>query len=471
MLVKADEIRLASGAEWRIPSCLRHTLIMRLAPFMLILAASLLLIPSASAASIDLTIGKPVPSLDRADPLTDLSYSRSDGSASQAELYFPAQLLSDGNRLLFSEYNSVLKPRYYKLGGAIRSLDAEGNVKTLALSKRMARSADRMVGLAAADGTAYATLGESIVALPLPGADSTAERMFGFPSHGSIRESLSAYVLGSKELPYETLAGSAQTWGNVDGIGQKARFAYPTAISLWNDNLLVSDRDNNSLRRVDINSGATTTILTQIRQPLGMTMIGDMLYVANANDIKSFNVSECAAAAWQQCKTQSIKLKGGASAITNDGQSLYAASRRGVFSISPEDGRITRLMQQSSKLDALGGAAWWEGHLYLSDYRRRVIYRVSMNDTPAPARSAPPKPVASIIDQTTADGVLLSGQITPARSARYSWKISAPGCETIRQPQQKMLVACAIPTQGSAALTARFAGAAPIVVSRTLSFR
>ena len=118
---RSQKIVLSPAGEWRTASLVRHNLAMRAIYVLSILAASLVLVPASVAATVDLTIGKPVPALDRADPLTDLSYARSDGPAEQAELYFPAQLLADGDRLLFSEYNSILKPRYYKLGCDNRS--------------------------------------------------------------------------------------------------------------------------------------------------------------------------------------------------------------------------------------------------------------------------------------------------------------------------------------------------------------
>jgi len=480
---RSQEIALSDSGEWRIAGLVRHNIAMRVIYVLSVLAASLVLVPASGAATIDLTIGKPVPALDRADPLTDLSYARSDGPADQAELYFPAQLLADGDRLLFSEYNSILKPRYYKLGGAVRSLDAAGNVKTLALSKRMARSADRMIGLAASGGTAYASLGESIVALPLPGAASTASRMFGFPSHGSMRASLSAYILGSADLPYETLAGSAQNWGNADGVGQQARFSYPTAINLWNDSLLVTDRDNNSLRRVDINTGDTSTVLKGLDQPTGMAAIGDTLYISTRKDVQVLNMADCASKQWASCSADDTIFDSGVSAIASHDQTLYIVSAKGIFSLDTTSGQIKRIVAGSNNLNAVGGAAWWKNDLYVSDYYRRVIYRISLTSAQAAAKPTPkpkaqpkPKPKTQpkpfIMAEVTVDGVLLSAKLAHAApGTKFSWNVEAAGCQTIPKPAQTLLVACPTPTEGKASLTASDSVGPDRTVSRAIRFR
>lgn len=472
---RSQKIVLSPAGEWRTASLVRHNLAMRAIYVLSILAASLVLVPASVAATVDLTIGKPVPALDRADPLTDLSYARSDGPAEQAELYFPAQLLADGDRLLFSEYNSILKPRYYKLGGAIRSLDAAGNVKTLALSKRMARSADRMIGLAVSGGTAYASLGESIVALPLPGAASTASRMFGFPSHGSMRESLSAYVLGSAELPYETLAGSAQKWGNADGAGYQARFSYPTAIKLWNDSLLVTDRDNNSLRRVDINTGDTSTVLKGLDKPSGMSAIGDMLYIATRKNVQVLNMADCASKQWASCSAEETAFDSSASAVTSHEQTLYIVSAKGIVAMDTANGQSKLLVKGSKNLSAVGGAAWWKNSLYVSDYYRRVIYRVPLTSNQAAAKpKAQSKPGSRprIVTEVTVDGVLLSAKLKHAASGtKFSWEVEAAGCQIIPKPAQTMLVACPAPTEGKASLTASDGVGPDRTVSRAVRFR
>jgi hypothetical protein len=302
--------------------------------------------------------------------------------------------------------------------------------------------------------------------------------MFGFPAHGSMRESLSAYVLGSAELPYETLAGSAQEWGNADGVGQQARFSYPTAISLWNDSLLVTDRDNNSLRRVDINNGDTTTVLKSLDQPSGMTAIGDTVYITTRKGISVIEVAKCADQSWTGCAAKNIAFKGGASAITNDGKTLYLVSTKGVFAVDPSTGSAKRIMAASNALIAVGGAAWWEGHLYISDYYRRVIYRLSLS--PAAAKlatvSEPKRKAAkyqpSIRRQVTTDGVLLTAKLKHAPAdIKYQWDIKASGCQAINQPDQSVLVACPTPTTGQATLTATSKQGAGRPVSRKLRFR
>jgi len=59
-----------------------------------------------------------------------------------------------------------------------------------------------------------------------------------------------------------TLAGSPGQSGSADGTGMNARFAYPSGIALSHDGsfAMVADTDNQTIRRIDLASGAVTTL-------------------------------------------------------------------------------------------------------------------------------------------------------------------------------------------------------------------
>lgn len=316
------------------------------------------------------------PSLS-SQPLVGSNYGRSDGTASQAQLYFPAQLFPFGDSLLFSEYSSVERPRYYRLGGAIRSLDRAGKVDTLALSKRMAGTADRMVGLTARGGTAYATLGESIVSLPLPGR----QRNFSFPEGGTLRDTVSASVLGSADLPYQTLAGLPSLAGGRDGSGSEARFSYPAALSLWGDYLIVFDRDNRSIRRVSLDSGSTQTLTSTPDPGPAPALVGraDTLYASwGSKGVVSINLSQCLPA---RCLVEPLFRFGDSpvNGLALQGDRLYASSADGVYVHNLTKGSTRNLIKGRPWMKFIGGASVFSDYLYLSDYYNRVIHRIPLS--------------------------------------------------------------------------------------------
>ena len=60
----------------------------------------------------------------------------------------------------------------------------------------------------------------------------------------------------------EILAGSPGVFGNQDGVGREATFAYPASIALSADGALavVADRDNHTIRTLDLATGTVTTL-------------------------------------------------------------------------------------------------------------------------------------------------------------------------------------------------------------------
>lgn len=57
-----------------------------------------------------------------------------------------------------------------------------------------------------------------------------------------------------------TLAGTAGVSGDTDGTGAAARFAYPEGITTDGTNLYVTDSNNNSIRKIVIDTAVVTTI-------------------------------------------------------------------------------------------------------------------------------------------------------------------------------------------------------------------
>jgi streptogramin lyase len=59
-----------------------------------------------------------------------------------------------------------------------------------------------------------------------------------------------------------TVAGARSVQGAVDGVGRAARFAYPSGVAVGGaGELFVADTNNDTIRRIDPESGAVTTVI------------------------------------------------------------------------------------------------------------------------------------------------------------------------------------------------------------------
>jgi len=97
-----------------------------------------------------------------------------------------------------------------------------------------------------------------------------------------------------------TFAGSAGTSGNADGFGTDAEFYQPYGVTTDGNDLYVTDRRNNTIRRIDIATGEVTTLAGDASvaypygsddgtgsaalfyEPRGITTDGTNLYVADS---------------------------------------------------------------------------------------------------------------------------------------------------------------------------------------------
>jgi len=94
-----------------------------------------------------------------------------------------------------------------------------------------------------------------------------------------------------------TLAGSGDLFGFglKDAAGDAARFQHPLGVALAGDTLYVADTFNNVLRTINVKSGETNTFLGTgkkdpgtpdaigLYEPGGLSIAGDVLYVADTN--------------------------------------------------------------------------------------------------------------------------------------------------------------------------------------------
>jgi len=86
-----------------------------------------------------------------------------------------------------------------------------------------------------------------------------------------------------------TLAGNGSS-GNKNGTGSNAQFSYPSGIGLESDTfLLVADRNNKAIRRVNTYTGVVTTVISQgLNFPLDVLKVENVIYILEAQCIKMY---------------------------------------------------------------------------------------------------------------------------------------------------------------------------------------
>ena len=98
-------------------------------------------------------------------------------------------------------------------------------------------------------------------------------------------------IAGTSELPR---GQSLFAFGDVDGIGDEARFQHPIGIARHDSLLYVADSYNHKIRTVDPQSGEVSTWLgdgqagdpdstERLNEPAGLSVAGDILYIADTN--------------------------------------------------------------------------------------------------------------------------------------------------------------------------------------------
>ena len=90
-----------------------------------------------------------------------------------------------------------------------------------------------------------------------------------------------------------TVAGLAKTSGDATGKGTAARFDAPYGIGLENDSLvLIADRNNRKIKRLNINSGVVTNVVTSgLDMPTDVISAKGKIYIADGNCIRVWDGS------------------------------------------------------------------------------------------------------------------------------------------------------------------------------------
>ena len=196
---------------------------------------------------------------------------KSDGTGTAALFYYPFGVTTDGTNLYVTDRNNE----------TLRMIDsATGAVTTLAGTAGSSGSTD---------GTGTAALFNSPYGIA---TDGTNLYVADTLNHVIRKVAITSGVV-------TTLAGTAGTSGSTDGTGTAAHFNSPHGITTDGTNLYVADSGNNTIRKVDIVTGAVTTLAgiagtsgstngtgstALFSAPFGVTIDGASLYVTDLNN-------------------------------------------------------------------------------------------------------------------------------------------------------------------------------------------
>lgn len=183
-----------------------------------------------------------------------------------------------------------------------------------------------------------------------------------------------------------TIAGSAGFSGSNDAIGTAARFYRPLSITSDGANLFIADMQNNTIRKIEIATGAVSTLAgtagtsgsadgigsaARFHNPMGITTDGANLYLSDSmnNTIRKIVIGTGAVStlAGTAGTSGSIDLTGAAArfsiprGITTDGTNLFVADNKNykIRQIVISTGVVTTLAGSGSfgSTDAIGSAA------------------------------------------------------------------------------------------------------------------
>ena len=256
-----------------------------------------------------------------------------------------------------------------------------------------------------------------------------------------------------------TLAGSGSS-GYADGTGSAARFYYPRGITTDGTNLYVADTSNNTIRKIVIATGVVTTLAGSVSfgsddgaglaarfyYPKGITTDGTNLYVADTsnNTIRKIVIADGTTTTLAGSTNGSTDGIGSVArfnwpeGIATDGTNVYVADtwNNTIRKIVATTASVTTLAGSSAsgyvdgtssvaRFSHPGGITTDGTDLYVADYYNHTIRKISsiINDTTLPTvtgvtASTPTNSLSIPVTITASDSVGVTAYLTTASSSQ-----------------------------------------------------
>lgn len=150
-----------------------------------------------------------------------------------------------------------------------------------------------------------------------------------------------------------TFAGKALTPGDAVGTGANARFEAPSGICMEGTGfILVADRNNGKIKRINLSTSQVTTVVSGLKQPSDVLYIDGLIFIADDYSIK----------VWDGTKLRTYAGKPGVSGYKDDKDSIARFGDLGLMCYRASDKSI-----------------------YICDRENNVIRRVPVTAAPEPA--------------------------------------------------------------------------------------
>lgn len=203
-----------------------------------------------------------------------------------------------------------------------------------------------------------------------------------------------------------TVAGLAGITGSGDGTGAAARFNYPSGIALSSDNstLYVSDTGNNTIRSINVATGAVTTLAgtagvvgsangtggaARFSSPSGVATDGANLYVADSlnHRVRKIVLASMAVTTLAGSGLQDFADGTGIAAsfnsprgIATDGVSLYIADQgnSAIRRIIVATGVVSTLVQPAEGIESPAGIATDGTSVFVADAQSNNLHKVDI---------------------------------------------------------------------------------------------
>ena len=311
----------------------------------------------------------------------------SDGTGTSAIFHAPASITNDGISLYVTDSaNNTIR----------KIVIATGAVTTLAGTAETSGSKDG-TGTAALFNSPYGITTDGTNLYVADSASSTI-RKIGIATGGVA-----------------TLAGTAAKNGSTDGAGTAALFYFPFGVTTDGTNLYITDRNNHTLRMLNIATGAVTTLAgtagtsgttdgtgtaARFNSPYGITTDGTNLYVADTFNhvirkvaIASGVVTTLAGNAGTSGSTDGIgtaALFNDPHGIATDGTSLFVADSgnntiRKIDIVTKAVTTLSGTAGKSGSTDGIGVTALFSApygvtidgaYLYVTDLKNNTIRKI-----------------------------------------------------------------------------------------------
>lgn len=182
------------------------------------------------------------------------------------------------------------------------------------------------------------------------------------------------------------------TAGSSDGTGSSAAFNAPHGITTDGRYLYVSDKNNHTIRRIDLTSGATSTIAgavgsallangslgtNRLNTPQGLTTDGNYLYICDAGNT-AIRVLTLASGNLTTLVQDAVNLPA-CYALVKSGNSLYVTnnvSGQSVLEISTTGGTINQVISGTGH--TFSGITLLNSELYITDTQLNNVYSATI---------------------------------------------------------------------------------------------